>query len=62
MPLAWASLAALRGTFAQDLDDGRGGDCWAWKERNDRIDASPRCGGPLLPLDRTGSRRRVSSS
>lgn len=38
VPLAWASLAALRGTFGPDLELDPALIDWAWTERNTRID------------------------
>lgn len=38
LPVAWASLAALRGTFGDELTMDQSVLDWAWAERNNRID------------------------
>ncbi len=40
LPLSWASLAAMRGTFGPDFEMDEEVIAWAWTERNTRVDTA----------------------
>lgn len=47
LPLAWSSLAALRGTFGPDFEMDEEVIAWAWKQRNERVDPALRARGAV---------------